>query len=128
MAVGTAIVWNRRFEISVLVTAQAGNVEMFAEQWIAGFRMIEGLGEARSLPSQRGVAGVASLLECSFVRVAMAVGATGEGQACITSLTIRPRGVATLAFHVAMLAGKRVARFRMIEGGLVDGCGFPIGG
>lgn len=90
--------------------------------------MIEGLGEARFLPSQRGVAGVATLLECSFVRIAMTVGATGEGQARIDCFAIRARRVTTLAFDVAMLACERIRCFRVVEAGLVDGCGFPIGG
>ena len=74
VAIGALIVSDRSFEIACLVTGQARDIYVLPEQREVCLRVIEGCGKARFLPGSGGVAGLAALLECAFMRIAMAVG------------------------------------------------------
>jgi len=127
MAVGAAVVRNRRFKISGLVTTDAGNLDVLAEQGITGFRVIEALGKTRFCPGGSSVAGIASLLERRFVRIAVAFRTACKGQAGITRLAVWPGRVATLALNEAVLSGERIPSLRVVESCPVDVRGLPIG-
>src|ERR1035441_4328952 len=80
MAICACVVRNWRLEISSRVARHARYVDMFAEQGKLSLRMIECRCKAGLLPSRRGVAGIASLLELTLVRISMAVRTACERQ------------------------------------------------
>ena len=73
VTIRAGIVDNGSLEIAPLMTAPARNIEVLAHQREVSLRVIESPCEVRLLPSERGVAGIASLLEFAFVRIAMAI-------------------------------------------------------
>jgi len=93
VAIRACIVRYRCLEVRALVTTLAGNLEMLADQRIVRLRVIECRGKVRLLPCERRVARIASLLELTLVRIAMAIRTTGEGQSCIANLAVRARRV-----------------------------------
>src|ERR1035441_6496730 len=105
MAIRACVVRNWRLEICSRVARRARYVDMFAEQGKLSLRMIECRCKAGLLPSRRGVAGIASLLELAFVRISMAVRAAGKRQPGIAWLPICAGRVAALAQNVPVLAG-----------------------
>ena len=90
--------------------------------------MVECRREAGCLPGGGSVAGIASLLELAFVRIAMTVRAICERNPGIAHLTARIRSVTALAKDVAMFTGQGIARLGMIESLLADRRRFPIQG
>ena len=60
--------------------------------------------------------GCATLLEFPVVGVLVAVVALGEGDALVSRLAVRSRGVALLALYRLVFPGKRIARLGVIEG------------
>jgi|ERR1039458_10255543 hypothetical protein len=128
MAVGAQIVRNRRLKIPAHVTAQTLNLCMFPEQRETGLCVIEASRKTRPLPRGRCVAGLATLLERSVVRVAMTIGTARERQPCVSSMAIRPRCMAALALHLLVLSRQRILRLRMVKSLLVDACRLPIRG
>ena len=87
--------------------------------------MVELLAHRRRvdlLPARSVMAGQASALEFTLVRIGVAVIATAERQPLIARRPIRPRRVALLALHLHVLPGQRIPRLAVIElGGL-----FPV--
>lgn len=125
VAIGANIMRNSRFEIAILMAAHAGHIRMLALQRKLRLRVVELGGEARLLPRRRCVTGIAAWLERAFVRIAMAVRAVCELEPRVARLTVSPRRVATLAQHIAVFAGKRKLRLRMIEFLPIDRRAFP---
>lgn len=80
MAVRAMLVRNWRLKIPADVTAQTLHLGMLSKQRETGLCVIETGSKARSLPRRSCMAGLATLLEQSAVRVAMTIGAAGEWQ------------------------------------------------
>ncbi len=97
VAVSACCMRNGRLEISPLVARNAEHILMFAEQRESGLRVIELLGKLRFLESECRMARIATLLECAFVRVEMAIGAILKAQSLVTRLSIRSGRVAAFA-------------------------------
>lgn len=128
VAIRAIDVRNRDFEIGALVAGHTRHFNVLAQQRELGLRVIEGRGEGRFLPRESAVAGVACLLEFALVRVAMASGAGGELQPCVSWQAIGAGGVAFLAGCVQVRPGKRIARLRVVEVFRIDLGGLPIDG
>ena len=119
VAVGAVGERERLFEIAVSMAGAASDRQMLANQRIFGFGVIEIMVQSRSddsLPAGCGVAGLTTLLpEAAFVRIAVAVIAFREGKSHVARLFVGSRCVTLFAFHLRVLPGQRIARFRMIE-------------
>lgn len=100
VAIGAICEGDGRFEIRILVAAQAGDLLVLAQQWKARLGVIEAGGKGGFLPRRGGVAGFATLLEFALVGIGVACRAGGEGESCIFRLAIGAWGMAFLAGNV----------------------------
>ncbi len=128
VAIGARVVRNGSLEISAQVAGDTRNIEMFSEKWKVRLGVIKRLGKARFLPRSCRVAGIASLLERSFVRVSMAIRTACEGYAREPLLPIGACRVTTLTQHIPVLARERIPRAGVVEILTIDPRRFPIDG
>lgn len=83
MAIRALPVCYRRLEIALIVTVAASYAAVLSDQRISGLRMIESLKLCHLRPFRCVVARLACPFETAFVRIAMAGGASGEGEPSI---------------------------------------------
>jgi hypothetical protein len=119
MAIHTPLEGDRLFEITSAVALQAIDRLVLAKQGIPGSGMIKALieGGCRDpFPPASVVARLAALLsKAAMVRVGMAVGTLGKGQANVSRLVARSRRVTFLARHLGVHTGQRIARSGVVE-------------
>lgn len=127
VAVGALREHNRLLEISAAMTLNAADRSMFSEQRKLGFRVIEFLVQTRRklLPSTCVVAGLASLRKRAVVRIAMAVRALAERNACVSRFIVRAGRMAFFTRDLHVRTGQWIARLRVIKLLRVDR--LPIG-
>ena len=101
---------------------------MFAKQGKVRLRMVKGRDKAGHLPAGGCVTGLASLLERSLVRIAVAGTALRKRDASVARLPIRPRSVALFAGDILMQTGQRKTRLRVIKAMRVDPRALPVRG
>jgi hypothetical protein len=79
---------NWRFEVTTFVASQAPHLKVLAEQWIVRLGMVKSRSERGLFPCGSRVAGFTTLLELSFMRVAMTRRASGKRNSCISWFAI----------------------------------------
>lgn len=110
------------------MTGQARDPKVLADQSEVRLRVVEGREERARLPPRCSVAGLARLLELTFVRIHVAGTALSKGDSGVARLAIRPSCVAFLAGDVLMQAGQRKMCLGMIEAVCVDLRALPVRG
>src|SRR5580693_2353 len=127
VAIGAELVLDRSLEVRGLVAGDAAYFRVLAQQRKGRFGVIELRLEARLLPGGGGVARGAILLEFAFVRVGVAGGAGGEGNARIPRPPVGSGSMALQASHFQMPPGERVICFGVVEALPLNLGIFPVG-
>jgi hypothetical protein len=128
VAIGTCVMGDGSLEVSALMAGTAWNSEMFTEQRKVCLGVIKRFGKARLFPRACRVAGFASLLELSLVRITMAVRTTCERNARVAWFSICASCVATLTQHSPVLARKRISGLGVVEVLTINARRFPVDG
>lgn len=116
VAVGAIREEQSLLEVAIHVASDTANLVMLTEQWIFCLGMIETKAGQKILPSPRGVAIFAALLERTFVRIGVTIRARPETHIPESRRTSRDIGlVALFAGYFDMQPGQRIARFGMVE-------------
>jgi len=103
-------------EVSVQVASHARNLDVFSNEWIFCFGMVEIKARQKIFPTAGGVAAFARFLELTLVRVEVARGAGIELHVLIANRTAgRFRLVALFARNFYVQAGERITRLGVVE-------------
>ena len=108
----------RLLEVASCVALRALHFSMLPQERVLGLRVIEALidrGRRDPLPTTRVVAGLASLREAAFMRIAVAIGALAEGQSHEARLVVRSWRMTFLTGHLGVQSSQWIARLGVVK-------------